>query len=90
MEAGALIISQGLIAETAYQVRGQYLPSVPRDMLWSDWLDVTTPDIPAVDIPAWIIVQVTTVMDYLNDRLTEVEQRIATLPRATGAELDSI
>jgi hypothetical protein len=47
-------------------------------MLWSDWLDVTTPDIPAVDIPAWIAVQVTSVMDYLNDRLTEVEQRIAT------------
>jgi hypothetical protein len=78
LTAGALIISQGLIENTAYQVRGQYLPSSPREMLWSDWLDVTTPDIPAADIPAWIGVQVTSVMDYLNDRLTEVEQRIAT------------
>ena len=78
LEAGALLISQGLIENTDYQVRGQYLPSSPRDMLWSDWLDVTTPDVPAVDIPAWISAQVTEVMDYLNDQLTEVEQRIAT------------
>ena len=78
LEAGALIISQGLIPLTAYQVRGQYLPSCPREMLWSDWLDVTTPDVPAGDMPDWIIAQTTLVMDYLNDRLTELEQRIAT------------
>jgi len=28
-----------------YQVRGQYTPSSPRDMLWSDWLAVTTPNV---------------------------------------------
>lgn len=85
LAAGAVIISQGLIPLTAYQVRGQYLPSSPRDMLWSDWLDVTTPDIPAGDIPEWITVQVTSVMDYLNDRLTEVEQRFATLMATDGS-----
>jgi hypothetical protein len=79
MAAGALIISQGLIEATAYQVRGQYLPSSPRDMLWSDWLDVVTPDIPDAGLPAWITAQATTVLDYLNDRLAEVEQRFATL-----------
>ena len=79
LAAGAmLIISQGLIENTDYQVRGQYLPSSPREMLWSDWLDVTTPDVPAADIPAWVTVQVTEVMDYLADRQTELEQRIAT------------
>ena len=56
LAVGALIISQGIIPQTAYQVRGQYLPIAPRDMLWSDWLDVTTPELPAVDIPAWIAV----------------------------------
>jgi len=45
LATGALLISQGLLPDTAYEVRGQYLPSAPRDMLWSDWLDVTTPDI---------------------------------------------
>lgn len=45
LAAGALLISQSLLPNTAYQARGQYLPSAPRDMLWSDWLDVTTPDI---------------------------------------------
>jgi hypothetical protein len=79
LAAGALIISQGIIEQTAYQVRGQYLPSSPRDMLWSDWLDVVTPALPAVDIPAWIAVQVTTVMDYLNDRLEEIHQRLSTV-----------
>lgn len=45
LEAGSLIISQSLVADTDYEVRGQYLPSAPRDMLWSDWLAVTTPDV---------------------------------------------
>lgn len=43
--AGAALISQSLLPNTAYQARGQYIPTAPRDMLWSDWLDVTTPDV---------------------------------------------
>jgi len=43
--AGALIISQSILPNTEYQARGQYLPDYPRDMLWSDWLDVSTPDV---------------------------------------------
>jgi len=84
LAVGALLISQGLIPLTAYQVRGQYLPSSPRDMLWSDWLDVTTPDEPVADIPAWIATQVTSVMDYLSDRLLDVEQRISTITATTS------
>jgi hypothetical protein len=84
LAAGALIISQGIIPLTAYQVRGQYLPSAPREMLWSDWLAVVTPGLPAVDIPAWIAVQATTVIDYLSDRLAEVEQRLSTVVSTAG------
>jgi hypothetical protein len=84
LAAGALLISQGLIPLTAYQVRGQYLPSAPREMLWSDWLPVVTPDEPTVDIPAWITVQATTVIDYLSDRLAEVEQRLSTVTATMG------
>lgn len=45
LAAGALIASQSLLPNTQYQVRGQYLPDYPRDMLWTDWLDVITPDV---------------------------------------------
>lgn len=43
--AGTALISQSLLPNTAYQARGQYIPSSPRDMLWSDWLDATTPNV---------------------------------------------
>jgi hypothetical protein len=84
LAAGALLISQGLIPLTAYQVRGQYLPSAPREMLWSDWLSVVTPEEPIADIPAWIAIQATIVIDYLNDRLAEVEQRLSTVTASIG------
>lgn len=85
-DAGALVISQGLIPVTHYQVRMQYIPSSPRAMLWSDWIDVTTPAVAEADIPGEIRVQVTTVMDYLNDRLAEVEQRFATTQSKLAAQ----
>jgi hypothetical protein len=84
--AGALIIAQGIIPVTNYEVRGQYIPSGPRDMLWSDWLPVTTPDVISESLPASIVTQVTSVMDYLNDRLAEVEQRLATAQSKIAAQ----
>jgi len=45
LAAGSLLISQNLLPNIPYEVRGQYLPSWPRDMLWSDWLPVVTPDV---------------------------------------------
>jgi len=45
LDAGALLISQSLLPDTDYEARGQYIPSAPRDMLWSDWIAVTTPDV---------------------------------------------
>ena len=43
--AGNAIISQGILPDTAYQVRARFIPSSPRNMEWSDWEDVTTPDV---------------------------------------------
>lgn len=40
-EAGSLIVSEGLLAATAYQARGRYVADRPTD--WSSWLGVTTP-----------------------------------------------
>jgi hypothetical protein len=45
LAAGTILISESLLPNTLYQARGQYLPMAPRDMLWSDWLDVTTPNV---------------------------------------------
>ena len=79
--AGAILVSQSLIPATAYQVRGQYLPSNPRNMLWSDWIDVTTPDvlISLADLDAAIAYQVTTLQDAFNDQLNGITQQIAAL-----------
>jgi hypothetical protein len=43
--AGAAIITQSLNRNTAYQARGRYLALSGRDMLWSGWLSVTTPNV---------------------------------------------
>lgn len=44
VDAGAIIISQNLGSDIAYQARGKYLPTGRnRRTLWSGWLDVTTP-----------------------------------------------
>lgn len=45
IEAGAVLVSQGILPATEYQARGRYIPSSPRETIWSDWLDVTTLDI---------------------------------------------
>lgn len=34
-----------LLADTAYEVRGKFLPFSGRETSWSAWLDVTTPDV---------------------------------------------
>jgi hypothetical protein len=85
--AGALIISQSLLPAFDYQARGQYLPSAPRDVLWSDWLDVTTPDvrISIEEFDEALRNQVTAVTDAQNDKIEALNQRMSTLVSALGA-----
>jgi Putative phage tail protein len=78
-EAGALIISQGILPLTDYEVRGQYIPSTPRDMLWSGWIAVTTPAIEPADLPAWVSQQVTIIQDYLSNEVDRGMQLIASV-----------
>lgn len=42
---GETVISENLLPNTIYEVRGRYVPANPRDTEWSDWLTVTTPDV---------------------------------------------
>lgn len=40
---GSVVISSpAILPLSIYEVRGQYIPSAPRDMLWSSWIAVTT------------------------------------------------
>lgn len=53
-EVGAILISQGLLPNTAYQVRGRYEPRSDRPTLWSGWLSVTTPDVRLTDVDVYL------------------------------------
>lgn len=91
--AGNMIIpSASLLPNTAYQVRGQFVPSTPRDMLWSDWIDVTTPDVrfSLADFDAALTAQVTTIRDALQDQINFALNQIASIASdiAARAPLD--
>lgn len=81
LDAGAIIVSQSILPATNYQARGQYLPSAPREMLWSDWLDVTTPDtrLSLLDFEAALSEFVTNQFNEGNARIAAIEDLIASL-----------
>lgn len=41
--SGSTILSTGLVPDTAYQVRGRWVPGSVRPVDWGSWLSVTTP-----------------------------------------------
>jgi hypothetical protein len=88
LSVGSIVVSQALLPDTEYEVRAQYLPSSPRDMLWSDWLPITTPDIrlSVLDFDTALRAQVTTIQDAFSDKIAEIEQRIATLSASNAAQ----
>jgi len=55
--SGLTRISVNLVSNTQYQVRGRWVPGTPRQVLWSSWLAVTTPDVrlQTADIGAAVI-----------------------------------
>ena len=80
--AGSIIISHNLISNTAYQARGQYRPASVRDVTWSDWLDVTTPDIRTTTL--------TSFEDGLRDFVTGEFQRVTDLANETAGLIASV
>lgn len=86
LEAAALLISQGLLPATQYQSRGRYIPGSPRDTIWSDWLDVTTPDVrlTVIDFNEALKRQVTSLLD---DQFADARKRIAQLATAVQQAL---
>jgi len=69
LSAGAIIITQSLLPDNQYEVAGQYIPSAPRDMLWSDWITVSTPDtkFSVLDFAAALKAEITTLNQQVQD-----------------------
>lgn len=53
-EVGAILISQGLLPLTSYDVHGRYEPRSDRPTLWSGWLPVTTPDVRFTELDIYL------------------------------------
>lgn len=81
LSAGALIITHSLLPDNHYEVAGQYIPSAPRDMLWSDWIEVATPDVKftVLDFDAAIKAQITTIQQQVQDFVHATEALIASV-----------
>ncbi|WP_420132600.1 phage tail protein [Rhodopseudomonas sp.] len=73
---GAIII-RGLLPETDYEVEARLIPTAPRDIIPSDWMPVTTPDVrlSPEELVAGIRYQMTTLQNQVKDALTEIEAR---------------
>lgn len=79
--AGAVIVTQSLVADEDYEVRGQYIPAAPRDMLWSDWIPVTTPNVKfsIVDFDNAVHSQITQLQQKIADQQNSIEALIASV-----------
>ncbi|MEP1290214.1 MAG: hypothetical protein ABJL56_06060, partial [Nitratireductor sp.] len=96
VEAGAIVITQSLIANTAYEARGAYFAISGRPMEWSAWLPVTTPDvrIDYADLTADIQAKVDELTGWINGDLAgsvganavAIAQEIADRAAAVAAE----
>ena len=76
---GNTIITQAIVQETWYEVRGIYWSVSGRPFMWSDWLDVLTPPAPAVSAPGDIvddIIDRAKLSALLRSALEEVSQSI--------------
>jgi hypothetical protein len=76
---GAVIISQNILPNETYFVRGRYLPIGPRDTLWSEDIPVTTPDVrqSLAEFEGWITHQVTTLQDQFRDEIQEFKAALS-------------
>lgn len=84
LAAGAILISQNLLPDTDYEVRGRYIPASPRETLWSSWLDVTTPDVrlSIYEFNAGIV-------DRLTNAITDARRDIDRILKKQATDLGS-
>lgn len=75
---GFTIVSASLLPDEDYEARGQYLPSSPREMEWSDWIAVTTPEVGlgSLDLDPATVAQITSVFSETQERLAKAEDTL--------------
>ncbi|ETR76394.1 tail protein, partial [Afipia sp. P52-10] len=87
--AGSILVSQNLLPNTSYQVRGRYIPGNPRDTLWSDWIAVTTPNIlvGGKDIVQSLLYQMQELQDEMDRRMSLVENGMQTSANSSARSI---
>ncbi|MCZ7855057.1 phage tail protein [Agrobacterium salinitolerans] len=78
-EEGSMLISQSLLPNEDYVVRGRYIPGGDRPVLWSGFLPVTTPNVLLSDKDVFVDVD-----------LTGVEEALGWLRNSTRTAQDAI
>lgn len=68
-EAGAIVISQGLLPIEDYLVRGRYVPRSDRETEFSGWLPVTTLDIRLTDQDVFLPGVLEDLQDFVEEAL---------------------
>lgn len=68
-EAGAIVISQGLLPKEDYLVRGRYVPLSDRETVFSGWLPVTTPDIRLTDQDVFLPGVIEELQEFVEEAL---------------------
>ncbi|WP_411036170.1 phage tail protein [Shinella sp. BYT-45] len=89
VRAGSIIVSQNLLPAQAYEVRGRYIPRGDRETVWSNWLPVTTPDVPVSldDLAAEIREALEQLREWIDDEtIDNLVQDTIELAQAIAAE----
>lgn len=65
-QAGSMLLSQGLLPNESYVVRGRYIPGGDRPVLWSGFIPVITPNILLSDLDVYVDIDLTGINDALG------------------------
>lgn len=65
-QAGSMLISQSLLPNESYGVRGRYIPDGDRATLWSDFIPVITPNVLLSDKDVYVDIDLSGVGDMLG------------------------
>lgn len=85
----AVILNGVFLPSTVYEVRGKFIPYSTRQTEWSDWLAVTTPSVPDVEMPPeYFVLQQR--IEELEGELRPMKRSIATLARTVIEEQQTI
>lgn len=81
-QVGSMLISQSLLPNESYVVRGRYIPGGDRPVLWSGFIPVTTPNVLLSDKDVFVDVDLSGVdqqLSWLYDNARSAKDRIQAL-----------